>query len=449
MHPRRGTRIGWLGLVFAAFGLATAPARAQAPPAGAAFVAPPQEHLLLGDWLGGLGAEGVYLNLDAITEFAGNVSGGTRQGATFANQVAFEADLDWQRLAGITGFSTHLIAVSRSGSNDSALFGDHLLPVQEIYGSGGNVLVHLVSFYAEETLPGKWFDLEAGRMNVENDFASSNLYCNYMNNMLCGDPKALPGGDIGHSAYPEGVWAGRIKLQPTGSAYVETGAYEVNRAIYTNQGFRSGFNWGTQNDRGVYIPVEAAWQPLLGADKLPGHYKIGFGWDSSNFPGYDDIVTRAGATASVRHTNTQSWVLIDQMLVRQGHGDADGIIALAGFTHNDPNNSVYAEQYFLGVIDRGFWAARPEDTIALLFDLNTVSGRLGKAEAAALELGLPLTPWTATGVQTHEEVFEANYAIHVIPGLTFQPDFQYVFRPNAQSNIRDAAVLGFRAHLVF
>ena len=50
-------------------------------------------------------------------------------------------------------------------------------------------------------------DIAAGRMNVENDFASSPLYCNYMNNGLCGDPKALPGGDIGHSAFPDGVGA--------------------------------------------------------------------------------------------------------------------------------------------------------------------------------------------------------------------------------------------------
>jgi len=113
-------------------------------------VAPSVEHLL-GD-LGGLRTRlenhGVYLLLDGITEFAGNITGGTRRGSTFANQVAFEADIDWQRLAGITGLSTHVIMVSRSGSNTSRLFGDNFLPVQEIYGAGGNVAVHLVSAYA-------------------------------------------------------------------------------------------------------------------------------------------------------------------------------------------------------------------------------------------------------------------------------------------------------------
>lgn len=96
--------------------------------------------------------------------------------------------------------------VNRSGSSVSHGFGDNLLPVQEIYGAGGNVAVHLVSAYAQETLYDGRLDIELGRMNVENDFASSPLYCGFMNNALCSDPKALPAGDIGHSAYPDAVW---------------------------------------------------------------------------------------------------------------------------------------------------------------------------------------------------------------------------------------------------
>ncbi len=104
------------------------------PPEG--NVSPPVEHLL-GD-LGGvrtdLEGRGIYLLLDATTEFAGNVSGDVQRGATFANQVGLEADTDWQRLAGLAGLSTHVIIVNRSGSSDSHLFGDNFLPVQEVYG---------------------------------------------------------------------------------------------------------------------------------------------------------------------------------------------------------------------------------------------------------------------------------------------------------------------------
>jgi porin len=411
-------------------------------------VAPVEEHLF-GDWGGvrtSLADRGIYLSFDALTEFASNVSGGVKQGSTFASQVGFGADIDWQRLAGLTGFSTHLIIVNRSGSSDSALFGDNLLPVQEIYGAGGNVALHLVSLYGQQKLFNDRLDIAAGRMNVENDFASSPLYCTFMNNVLCGDPKALPGGDIGHSAYPDGVWALRVRVRPTPDTYAEVGVYEVSQGLYGDI-FRSGWYFDGGLDSGIYIPVEVAYEPQFGAAQLPGHYKIGFGYDTSGT--YHDFSEALPGAPMTAHTgNTQVWVLADQMLLRQGPGANDGLIGLAGFIANDPENSAYAQQYFAGLVDSNFWHARPQDTVGLLFTYNTVSGQLGKVQAEEEALGLPVSN-NATGVQTHEMILEANYSIHLYRGLTFQPDFQYVIRPNAQSSLRNAVVFGFRAHVVF
>lgn len=146
--------------------------------------------------------------------------------------------------------------------------------------------------------------------------------------------------------------------------------------------------------------------------------------------------------------NTQFWALADQMLVRNGADDNTGIIALAGYVLNDPNNTVYADQYFLGLVDRGFWDARPHDAVALLFTYVSASDRLAKVEAIEQALGLPFAS-NATGIQSHEMILEVNYQFHVVRGVNFQPEFQYVFRPNAQTNIQDAPVLGFRAYVDF
>jgi porin len=415
-------------------------------------IPPPQVERLLGDPWGirtDLANQGIYVLLDFTSEFAGNVTGGITQGATFANQVGLEVDIDWQRRAGITGLSTHVIFVNRSGYSDSLLIGDNVAPVQEIYGASGNVLVHLVSAYAEETLLDKRLDIAIGQMNVESDFASSSLYCYSMNNAICGDPKALPAGDLGHSAFPDGVWASRIRLRPTPESYVETGVYEVNQGLYTNQYFGSGFPNNISQASGVYVPVEIAYEPAVGANDLLGHYKFGFGFDSTlDKSFFSALPTTTGEPAAGRSHNTQIWVLADQMLVRQGAGDQDGTIVLAGFAHNDPNVSAFAEQYFGGLIDRGFWHARPEDAVGLFFDYNTMSGQLGTVQAEEAELGIPFSNG-ATGVQTHEMFVEANYNIHMYRGVDFRPEFQYVIRPNGQSNIRDAAVLGFKFHVEF
>ena len=371
-----------------------------------------------------------------------------KQGATSANQIAFQADIDWQRLAGVTGFSTHLILVNRSGANDSHLFGDNVSPVQEIYGAGGDVAVHLVSAYTEESMFRGGLDVAGGWMNVENDFASSPLYCNFMNNALCGDPKALPGGDIGHSAYPDAVWAGRVRVRPTPTTYIVTGVYEVNQDLYS-QADSSGLEFGVPRDSGVYVPVQLGYEPKFGDEHLPGHYVIGFGYDSSRFNSFAAALpTSVGAPASPHHGNTQFWLLVDQMLLRNGGGDQDGVIALGGFVHSDPENSPYADQYIAGLLDYGFWRARPDDGVGLMFTYIEMSGVLSGVQAEELELGVPVSN-SATAPQGHEMILEANYNIHVYRGVDFRPEFQYIFRPNAEGAIPNAAAFGFKASVQF
>jgi porin len=185
---------------------------------------------------------------------------------------------------------------------------------------------------------------------------------------------------------------------------------------------------------------------------MPGHYKIGAGYDTSS--GYQDFgnalaaASVPGFTARSRRGNAQVWALADQMLLRHGPGNASGLIALAGFIHNDPNNTAYAEQYFAGVLDRGFWTSRPADTIALLFIHYTISGRLGNVQGVDQAVGLPYSNG-ATGIQGHEEILEANYDFYLYRSISLQPDLQYIIHPNAQANIGNAVVLGFRAHVGF
>ncbi len=399
-----------------------------------------------------LGNLGIDVLGDFITEFASNVSGGLKQGSTFANQLGLELDVDWQKLARIQGLSTHIVVVNRSGSPDSGLIGDGLQPVQEIYGAGGDVGIHLVYAFAEEKLLQDHVDVTVGRMPVSLDFAASPLYCNFMNNSLCGNPKALPGGNIGFSSYPDAVWGGRLRVRPTDSTYIQGGIYATDQDLYTYDRFRSGFTFDTSKISGETFPVEAAWLPTFGADRLPGHYKVGFSYDNSSYR--DFYVGDNGAPAlltgnpyKLHKGHTQAWALFDQLVLRQGPGPNDGLTVLGGYIHNDATTSVYADQYFGGLLERSFWKARPLDTIGVLFSYVNTSPQLAHQQALQEQLGLPITG--ATGVQRHSEIIEANYDIHVYRGVNFEPDFQYVFRPNGVNNIKDAAVFGFKSHIAF
>lgn len=403
---------------------------------------------------------GVAILLDNVNEFSGIISG-PRKGSSNAGQYGLETDIDWERLAGLTGFSTHSVAVGRYGIPASRMFGDNINPSSEIYGAGGNVVYHQVFFYGQETLAHGRVDIAAGRMSFLSDYSASPLYCNFQNNAFCGNPKASS-DNTAHSSYPDANWATRWRVRPTHNTYVSTGIYFDESNIYqANNGYRSGLKFNGAKIIGETFPIEAGWEPLFGPDQLPGHYKIGFAYDDINHADNlrdinGDYWVLSGLGRRQRKGAAAEWALADQMLVRHGPGQDNGLVVFGGFYHNSKRSSVRNYQFEAGAIDRGFWKARPGDAIAVAFSYTKVSGDLIRTEELQEELGLPITGVgnfynnaAPTGVQSHTMNFEANYQIQVYRGVSFQPSFQYYIRPNAQKGLPDAALLGFKSHIEF
>ena len=410
---------------------------------------------------------GIAVLVDTTNEFGANVTGGggpasyygaatTKGGAAFDGQVGFETDINWEKLAGVTGLSTNTIVVARYGGVPSSeLIGDIFNSNSEIYGAGGNVVAHLVQFSAQETLASGRVQIQVGRIPLDDYFNSSPLFCNYAQNTICGNPKAFSDDVSGHITYPDAGWALHLLLAYSQHYYMQTGIFfdQSNTEIY-GENDRSGFTFDDSYINGETFPVEFAWVPSLGRQHLPGHYKAGFVYDDASFS--DNYFSINGAPFAANGLSprrvkgsTTEYFQVDQMLMRNGPGPNQGLIVLAGYTHNDPETSLRTDQFYLGLQDQGFWAYRPQDQINLLASRQTVSGLIGKSQALEFDEGLPLYDISAgaSGIQTWQMTFEANYAITLYHGVTFAPDFQYYIRPNAQSNLPDAAFLGFKSHI--
>jgi len=414
---------------------------------GADYGAPPIPHpeALIPQVNDYLNPYGTALLLSNVNEFDGIISG-RNKGSSNAGQYGLEWDQDWNTLAHIPGLQTHAVAVGRYGIPTSRMFGDNLNPSQEIYGAGGNVAIHIVFFYAEETVAHGRVALAAGRFPSQNDFDSNPLNCNFMNNSLCGNAKAV-GDNVSNSSYPDANWAARLRVRPIPQVYIQSGIYFTQDNIYSaTGGFRSGFGINSAHINGEFFPAEIGWEPTFGPDKLPGHYKLGASYDNNNHntwvPNGNPPITRKGGS--------QAWAQFDQMLVRQGPGATDGIIVTGDYVHNDERYSTRGNEYVLAGIDRNFWHARPFDTIGVLFAYTQVAANLTHTQRLEQEFGLPISGGFVnnslpSGVQTHTINLEVNYQIHVMRGVTFAPDFQYFIRPNGQGNLPDAALLGFKS----
>ncbi|GBQ86045.1 carbohydrate-selective porin B [Gluconacetobacter johannae DSM 13595] len=410
-------------------------------------------------WNTWLRDRGVAFLLDNTNEFAGNIGTvtpgyGLRKGSSNAGQYGFENDTDWERLAGLTGFSTHAVFVGRYGIPASRMFGDNVAPSQEIYGAGGNVAVHFVYAYGEETLWHGRFDVAAGRIPFLNDFSSNPLYCNFMNNAFCGNPKASS-DNTSHSSYPDSVWAIRFRVRPTVSTYFQTGVFFSQAGIYGVKQYRTGFKLNGADINGEAIPIEFGWEPIFNHGTLPGHYKIGYARDTVDHQdvyrdGYGDPWALTGLPRRADHGANAAWVLVDQMLHHFKGGAKDaGITFLGGFYYNDEKISMRSQQYQAGFLGRGFWAARPKDGIGINFAYIRESALAAKTQELQLLQGvLPGNLLNgAYGPQSYGMNLEVDYQIHVYRGMTFAPDFQYYFHPGGQRALRDTAMLGFKTHI--
>jgi porin len=131
------------------------------------------------------------------------------------------------------------------------------------------------------------------------------------------------------------------------------------------------------------------------------------------------------------------------MILRHGPNPNDGVILLATFVHDQSDTTLFNNFVWTGVIDRGFWSARPNDQIALGFTYYDVSKRLTDTQVLQQTLGDPLAGG-ALGVQRYAMVLEANYGIAVMPGLLIQPELEYFMRPGGTNAVPNAFLVGLK-----
>jgi porin len=413
------------------------------------------EHLF-GDWAGGrtwLHDRGIDVGLNYFSETAAIVSGGVRQGVTYTSQIGLSIDLEGEKALNLPGFALHSVIVERNGRSASADYlHDDLDAVQQIYGGGGEVAAHLVYLYGEQQFDNGRVDIAGGRLPVGTFFASSPLYCEFLNVIFCGNPHPLPNYP-GEPDWPAATWGGQARVYVVPTVYVMSGLFQVN----PNFGGISGWDVFEHGTTGLSVPVEVGWTPSFGPDRLLGHYKLGFDEDTSTYPdlflGADGRpVALTGLPGQPRDGRRMYYAFADQMIARTGQGDTDGLIAFGGVVHADAATSPLENQVFGGLSSTASFIGRPQDTLGVAASWFEVSGALTATQQLEQTLGQPLTGGglgTPTGVQSHEVELEAMYTVKAYRGVAITPDVQYIINPGGTPRTRNAVSLGLQVNATF
>lgn len=392
---------------------------------------------MTGNW-GGLRTrwhqDGLDIRAGYVGEYAYNFSGGERIGGDYAQQFAFGADVDMGKAAGLSGGTFHVTFNAREGRSTSADFIGNKLAVQEIYGAGENFRLAELSY--DQNLAGKVVNLKGGFYPMGNDFASTPILCSFQNVGFCAHPQSLP-NNSGWSDYPTAKWGGRARLNLPGDAYVEIGIFDVNPTYAEHD---NGMKVSLQGSTGAIIPIEFGKTVRVGSAGMPGHYKVGAYYDTSE-------VADAAEVGVMDTGRYGAYFLADQMIWSFAPGTNRGLVLVADATISDIRTA-QIPTYFLGaLIAQGPFAARPDDFIALGYIHATVNQRAIDIQQAKLEANGVLNPMLELG----ENVVELSYGLQATPWLLLHPNVQYIGNPGAFSfkNIPNAWVFGFQTKMTF
>jgi porin len=393
---------------------------------------------MTGDW-GGLRTRwseaGVSIFATYGVNLAGNPVGGLEQDTTYVDDQSWGADFDLGKLFRLEGTGVRLSFNNRDGVNLSSKMGA-LFAVQQLFGGGERP--RLMELAISQSFFGGTLNVRAGRVMGASDFATSPLYCEYMNQALCGNLGNL-GKNITFSFYPVASWGGRVRWKPDDRFLVQAGVFEANPTLND----KNGFDWSTAGAIGTVTIGEVWYTPGSEQGGKPGHYKLGAYYSSADVADlYFDAEGRPYVESGqppLEHSGQSGvYLLVDQALTRELEEGNQGLTALGGLAFAGEATNTMPFFFFVGLQYTGAFAHRPDDVLGF----TVAQGRISSNLAATQQLQGQVP-------QDAETLFELNYAIHLTNWFVFEPNLQYVVTPGGTGEIDNALVLGLQTTLTF
>lgn len=391
---------------------------------------------LTGDWGGlrhQLDEQGIKFTGDYSGETAYNANGGQHRSARYSQNIKLGVQLDLGKLYGLhNGDKIQLTINDRRGNSASEDLVGNRLPIQENYGG---LYTRLTELSYERTLFTPALNLKLGYMAMGNDLGGldSGILCNFMNAGFCGHPLNMSGGS-GWTNYPNAHLGARVKYDFSPAWQLRVAAFNVDPQ--SNGNSSRAWHLGPKHTTGTVVPIELVYRH---ASDLPGEYKLGYYYDSSN-------VQRIGSAKYVSGRGGH-YLLVDQALWNSQASEGRTLHAFGQYSAASKAASPFSRWYGAGLVLYKPFASRPRDTVALGYGRavpNPRSRDVLQQAAQAQDSALP-------NLDSAEQLLELSYGYQATPWLTLRPDVQYIIEPGAfaAKQIDNALILGLQVKATF
>ena len=163
---------------------------------------------------------------------------------------------------------------------------------------------------------------------------------------------------------------------------------------------------------------------------LPGNYRVGAFYD----PGPKNVFPRSERSRRTRNGDYGLYVSVDQLILREGETDDQGLGLFGRFAYRSPENNRMSRFWSGGLSYKGLIAGRDADVLGLGFSLLRSSHLYRRRVDDFFD---------------NETVYELYYAIQVTKWLVITPDIQYIDNPGADGDVGHVIVAGLRTRVSF
>ncbi len=415
---------------------------------------------LTGAWAGGFRTKlatdyGISLCVQEQSEVFGNLAGGLHRGAVYDGLTTASVKVD--NVGGLEGLSFYASMLQIHGRGPTPnLVGS----LQSVTNTEATRSTKLYGLWIEQALFGGDLTVRIGQEGATDEFMLAKSAAIFIDSSF-GFPAAmalsLPSGGPNYPLAAPMVRA-QYKLDERftllGAVFdgdpAGVGPGDPQRRDLTGSAFR------TRDGAMSFLELWYA-AGSDGEDGRPGLYKIGAWYHSGRFadPVRDTLGRPLASPASNGvprqfRGNRAVYAVMDQTVWRPAHAKDGGISVFAMATIAPDDRNVANLSVTGGVNWTGPFPGRDKDVAGLAFATTDLGSAQRSFGADLVRFGAASAPF-----KTHETVVELTYQYRAMPGLTLQPDLQYVVNPGAGLPnatgvaLKNAVIAGLRATLVF
>jgi porin len=402
-------------------------------------------------WRKALADHGVVFGIEYTQDVLSNVRGGRQTGTVQQGKVQEIITVDLEKLAGARGLSffANLFQIY----NDGQIRRDYVGGINTIAAIEAVPSTRLSEIWIEQKFANDKASIRIGQLAADSEFLYSELSTMFLQSDWPTIAAAnLPGGG---AAYPLSTPGVRLKFEPIKDVAwyfaVLNGDPARPGAADPQLLNRHGLNFRVNDP--PFLISELQLTRNNGKDdtglattlKLGGWYHTG-AFDDKHYA--SNGITLADPRSSgfpLAHRGEYGvYAIIDQQLYRPRGGDNQSGISVFSRIAAAPSDRSLINFYLDGgAIFANVFPGRPNDKFGASFIFARYSNSVR---------GLETDMYAFTGIpqviQTYEANLELTYVAQIVPGWTFQPDLQFIWRPDG-GVWPNATVVGARSLLRF